>query len=125
MRLEHTKLRFDRRQATLAAVQDDAQLEPTGVKGEMSCAGAPPENFPLAVEEDYEILNSDSDESGEGMQYSPASPGMPMFVAQLAAVAATGVATEAAQCFVGALRSDGRALGGYWINNDPQRKRQS
>ena len=93
----------------------------------MSGAAAPPENFPLAVEEDYEILNSDSDESGEGMQYSPASPGMPMFVAQLAAAAATGVATEAAQCFFGAHRSDGRALGGDWSEDgrrDQPRQRQ-
>ena len=37
-RLEHTKLRFDRRQPAPAAAQRDAQLEPASVKGKMGGA---------------------------------------------------------------------------------------
>ena len=41
-RLEHAKLRFDRRRAAHAAPQDDAQLESVGAEGELSGAGGPP-----------------------------------------------------------------------------------
>ena len=41
-RLEHMKLRFDRRQAALAAAEDDTQWGPVGVEGEMSGAGVVP-----------------------------------------------------------------------------------
>ena len=47
-RLEHAKLRFDRRRAAPAAHTDDAQLEPAGVEGEMNGAGRAPHKFPAA-----------------------------------------------------------------------------
>ena len=95
-RLEHAKLRFDRRRAALAAHTDDAQLGPAGVEGEMSGAGGPPTNFPPQAEEDDEMQDGD-DDSDSDKQYSPASPGEPMSVQQLTA-ATEPPGTEVAAC---------------------------
>ena len=89
-RLEHTKLRFDRRRAAPAAAETDAPLEPARVEGEISGAGGPPK----LVESDNEMGGIDPDDADDSedeemqQQYSPASPGSPMSAANdLAALA--------------------------------------
>ena len=81
-RLEHTKLRFDKRRAALAGAQDDAQLEPAGVEGEMIGTSALPTN----LDNDYEMREVQDSENSQNdeMSYSPASLGTPMSVQQRA-----------------------------------------
>ena len=67
-RLEHTKLRFDRRRAAPASAQNDAQPEPAGVEGEMSGTGALPTNL------DDDEMHEPEDSENDDMRYSPASP---------------------------------------------------
>ena len=79
-RLEHMKLRFDRRRVAPASAQDDSQPGPTGVEGEMNGAGSagdPPTNF------DDDEMHEQEDSEDDDMRYSPASPGTPMSVQQL------------------------------------------
>ena len=57
-RLEHTKLRFDRRRAAPAGAQNDAQPEPAGVEGEMDGAEDPPTNFHRGDDEMRELEDS-------------------------------------------------------------------
>ena len=83
-RLEHTKLRFDRRQRAPAGIQDDAQLEPVRVEGEISGTGAPPTNL-----DDNEMYEPDESED-DALRYSPASPGTPMSVEEELAALSRG-----------------------------------
>ena len=73
-RLEHAKLRVNRRRAVPTAPANDDHLEPAVVEGEISSTGAagdPTQNF------DAEMMDSDEEGSDDDMQYSPASPGTP------------------------------------------------
>ena len=73
-RLEHAKLRVDRRRAVPAAPANDDNLEPAVAEGEISSTGAagdPTKNL------DVEMTDSEEEDSDDDMQYSPASLGSP------------------------------------------------
>ena len=101
------KFRLDRRQAAPAAAEDDTQLGPVGVEGEMSGAGAlpTPTNYCPDDDNDDEMLSND-DDSDEEMLYLLASPGTLMFVQQLAAADTQTQPVRPSEHSEGSTRSD-------------------